>query len=118
MGGFMEILEQDFEQVTRLQIYPFFYPEYFSVFFSSRQYSNLICIFPLSSGLTIGRLYLPPIQSSVTSSMSCSMAQLLSEPIMNQEVDLSSVSSCDHVSSTMPRRTGGHRRLHHVLDET
>ncbi|XP_067085371.1 M-phase inducer phosphatase 1-A-like [Osmerus mordax] len=46
VGGFMEILEQDFEQ------------------------------------------------SSVTSSMSCSMAQLLSEPIMNQEVNLSSVSVC------------------------
>ncbi|XP_010868848.1 M-phase inducer phosphatase 1-A [Esox lucius] len=49
-------------------------------------------------------------EGSIAVAMSCSMAQLLSEPLMNQEVDLSSVSACRNEgrrlfrSPSMPER--------------
>ena len=63
VGGFMEILEQDFEQVTCLQIYGSFFssfPSGISVFFFLSSVFQLYSYFSLSSGLTIGRLHLPP----------------------------------------------------------
>lgn len=52
-------------------------------------------------------------EGSVAAIMSCSMAQLLSEPLMNQEVDLTSVSVCRNEGRRLFRSPSMPERLEH-----
>uniref|UniRef100_A0A674ELZ2 M-phase inducer phosphatase n=1 Tax=Salmo trutta TaxID=8032 RepID=A0A674ELZ2_SALTR len=57
-------------------------------------------------------------EGSIAVAMSCSMAQLLSEPLMNQEVDLSSVSVCRQGGRRLFRSPSMPERLARPLKRT